>query len=286
MRKPLGARRYARRRGLITLSLSGREPRFPRPSQAPDPEITEMDIRMRRLSAAHDGLRIVHLTDIHHSIYTPLEDVERAVDLTNQLHPDLVALTGDYVTFSPAYIRPVAEVLGRLRARLGVFAVLGNHDFQVDADEMTRALEDQQIHVLRNSHYALHAGHARLWLLGIDDLWWGADDLEAGVRHIPSHDPKILLCHNPMGIRMAVKHKIDLVLSGHTHGGQVRLPLLGAWYGRSRLGKRFVQGWNRLDGTQIYVSRGIGKVVLPLRVGCPPEIACLRLRSGNSAKPL
>lgn len=281
MKKPVGARRYARRRGLITLSLSEREVRVPRRGRAP--EITEMDIRMRRLSPAHDGLRVVHLTDIHHSLYTPLDDVERAVDLANRLEPDLIALTGDYVTFSPSYIQPVAEVLGKLRARLGTFAVLGNHDFQVDADAMTRALEAQRIRVLRNVHYPLDTGHARLWLLGIDDLWWGADDLAAGMRHVPSHDPKILLCHNPMGIRMAVRHRIDLVLSGHTHGGQVRLPLLGAWYGKSKLGKRFVQGWNRLDGTQIYVSRGIGKVVLPLRVGCPPEIACLRLRSGRTS---
>ncbi len=286
MRKPLRATRYARRRGLITLSLSGREPRFPEPSLSPDPEITEMDIRMRRLGTAHDGLRVVQLTDIHHSLYTPLEDVERAVDLTNRLHPDLVALTGDYVTFSPSYIWPVAKVLGRLKARLGVFAVLGNHDFQVDPDEMTRALEAHEIHVLRNSHFALHQDHSRLWLLGVDDLWWGADDLAAGVRNVPAHEPKILLCHNPMGIRMAAEHGIDLVLSGHTHGGQVRLPLVGALYGRPKLGKRFIQGWNHLNGTQIYVSRGIGKVVLPLRVGCPPEIACLRLRAGIPAKPL
>ncbi len=284
MRKPLVARRHGRRQGLITLSLSEPERRFPRAGQAPDPEITEMDIHLRRLGRAFDGLRIVHLTDIHHSLYTPIEDVERAVDLANRLNPDLVALTGDYVTFSPSYIEPVAGVLGKLRARLGTFAVLGNHDFQVDADAMTRALEEQQIHVLRNSHFALRSGNARLWLLGIDDLWWGADDLDAGTRHIPSHDPKILLCHNPLGIRMAVKHKVDLVLSGHTHGGQVRLPLLGAWYGKSKLGKRFIQGWNRLDGTQIYVSRGIGEVVLPLRVGCPSEIACLRLRAGKSSR--
>jgi uncharacterized protein len=286
MRKPLGSKRFARRRGLITLSLSGRETRLPRPGRSPDPEITEMDIHLRRLGPAHDGLKVVQLTDIHHSLYTPLEDVERAVDLANQLHPDLVALTGDYVTFSPSYIWPVARVLGKLRARLGIFAVLGNHDFQVDPNAMTQALEAQQIRVLRNSHFALHTDHAQLWLLGVDDLWWGADDLEAVVQHIPSHDPKILLCHNPMGIRMAAEHHIDLVLSGHTHGGQVRLPLVGAIYGNPRLGKRFIQGWNRLDGTQIYVSRGIGKVLLPLRVGCPSEIACLRLRSGTSAKPI
>jgi uncharacterized protein len=283
MRTHLVTKRLARRRGLITLSLSA-SPQLSPPPVSPDPEITEMDIHIRRLGAAYDGLKVVHLTDIHHSLYTPLEDVERAVKMTNHLQPDLIALTGDYVTFSPTYIWPVAQVLGRLRARLGVFAVLGNHDFQVDADEMTSALKAHRIHVLRNSHFALDSGDDHLWLVGVDDLWWSADDLEAGMRHVPPQDPKILLCHNPVGVHMAAEHHIDLVLSGHTHGGQVRLPVVGGLYTRSKLGKRFIAGWNRLDGTQIYVSRGIGKVLVPLRVGCPPEIACLNLRAGNPAK--
>lgn len=284
MRTHLVSRRLARRRrGLITLSLSDHPPLSP-PPVSPDPEITEMDIHIRRLGAAYDGLKIVQLTDIHHSLYTPLEDVERAVKMANHLQPDLIALTGDYVTFSPNYIRPVAQVLGRLRARLGVFAVLGNHDFQVDADEMTRALESHRIHVMRNSHFALASRHDRLWMVGVDDLWWSADDLEAAMRHVPPNDPKILLCHNPVGIHMAAEQHIDLVLSGHTHGGQVRLPVLGGLYTRSKLGKKFIAGWNRLDGTQIYVSRGIGKVLVPLRVNCPPEITCLNLRAGSPTR--
>jgi len=278
LRRTLSARRLLKRRGLITLALNGREPEFPPPGFSPDPEITETDIWLRRLPPAYDGLRIVHLTDIHHSLFTPLEDVERAVHLANLLRPDLVALTGDYITLSPSYIWPAARALGKLRARLGVFAVLGNHDFQVDAEEITRALRAQRIRVLRNAHFALRVGLAALWMVGVDDLWWGADDLPAALRAVPGRDPKILLCHNPLGVREAAAHDIDLVLSGHTHGGQVRLPVVGSVYGRSRLGTRFVEGWNRLDGTQIYVSRGIGKVLLPIRLGCPSEIACLRLR--------
>ncbi len=264
--------------GLITLALSSPEPEFPPVSLAPDPEITETDIWLRRLGAAHDGLRIVHLTDLHHSLFTPLEDVQRAVHLANLLRADVVALTGDYVTLSSAYIYPVVRALGKLRGRLGVFAVLGNHDFQVDADGIARALKGQGIRVLRNSHVALRAGSATLWIIGVDDLWWEADDFEAATRHIPARDPKILLCHNPIGIRKAATHGIDFMLSGHTHGGQVRLPLVGSVHGRSKLGERFVEGWNRLDGTQIYVNRGIGKSVVPLRFNCPPEIACLCLR--------
>ncbi len=271
-------RRFLRRRGLITLSLSGRESEPPAAGFAPDPEITETDIWLNRLPPAYNDLGIVHLTDIHHSLFTPLEDVERAVHMANLLRPDLVALTGDYVTLSPSFIWPVARAVGKLRARLGVFAVLGNHDFQVDAEEITRALRAQRIRVLRNAHFALRSRSSILWILGVDDLWWGANDLAAAMHSVPPRDLKILLCHNPIGIREAADHGVDLVLSGHTHGGQVRLPVVGSVYGRSKLGERFVEGWNRLNGTQIYVSRGIGKVLVPMRLGCPPEIACLRLR--------
>ncbi|MGD0125273.1 MAG: metallophosphoesterase [Terriglobia bacterium] len=281
MVRPARPRRFLRRRGLITLSLSGREAPPLASAFSPAPEITETDIWLDRLSPAHDGLKIAQLTDLHHSLFTPLEEIQRAVHLANHLRPDVVALTGDYVTLSPTYIWPVARALGKLRARLGVFAVLGNHDFRVDAEEITQALRSQRIRVLRNAHCALRRGSARLWMVGVDDLWWEAADIHAALRSVPARDPKILLCHNPLGIHMAAKHGIDLVLSGHTHGGQVRLPMVGSVYGRSKLGERFVEGWNRLDGTQIYVSRGIGKVLVPVRYGCPPEITLLRLRSGN-----
>ena len=278
MVRRFSSRRLLRRRGLITLALGAPEAEPAPPAYSPDPEITETDIWLRRLPAAFDGLRIVHLTDIHHSLYTPLEEVQRAVHLANLLRPDLVALTGDYVTLSPVYIWPVAQALGKLRARLGVFAVLGNHDFQVDPDEITRALMARHIRVLRNSHFALRSRAGSLWMVGVDDLWWSADDLPGALRSVPAREAKILLCHNPVGIHEAAKHGVDLVLSGHTHGGQVRLPLVGSVYGRSKFGERFVEGWNRVNGTQIYVSRGIGKVLVPLRLGCPSEIACLRLR--------
>jgi predicted MPP superfamily phosphohydrolase len=275
-------RRLLRRPGLTMLSLGLADAAASRPPWAADPEITETVIALRRLPATFDGLRIVHLTDIHHSLFTPLEEVERAVYLANHLEPDLVALTGDYVTFSPAYIHPVARALGKLRARHGVYAVLGNHDFQVDAEEITRALRSHRIRVLRNSRRPLRAAGETLWILGVDDLWWSSDDLPAALKAVPARDAKILLCHNPLGIWQASRYSIDLVLSGHTHGGQVRVPGFRHLY-RSKLGERFVEGWNRLNGTQIYVSRGIGKVIVPIRFDCPPEIACLRLRRGRSA---
>lgn len=274
------APRVLRRPGLTMLSLGLADSAASRPPWSPDPEITETVISLRRLPLALDGLRIVHLTDIHHSIFTPLEEVERAVYLANRLEPDLVALTGDYVTFSPAYIQPVARALGRLKARRGVFAVLGNHDFQVDAEEITRALRSHRIRVLRNSRRPLRAGKETLWIVGVDDIWWSSDDLPAALKAVPARDAKVLLCHNPLGIWQASRHAIDLVLSGHTHGGQVRVPGFRHLY-KSKLGERFVDGWNRLHGTQIYVSRGIGKVIVPIRFDCPSEIACLNLRRGR-----
>src|SRR5207245_292100 len=133
---------------------------LPQPAFSPSPEVTKTDIWLRRLSAAHDELKIVHLTDLHHSLFTPLAEIQQSVQMANHLRPDVVALTGDYVTLSKAYIWPVARALGKLRARLGIFAVLGNHDFQVDAEEITQALKAQRIRVLRNSHYALRARSA------------------------------------------------------------------------------------------------------------------------------
>jgi len=262
----LSSSRFLQRRGLTTLSLNHAGPQIPPVSYAQDPEITHATLWVRRLPVGFESFRIVHLTDIHHSLFTPLEEVQRAVHLANSLEPDIVALTGDYVTLSPAYIGPVADALGGLRARYGVFAVLGNHDFQVDAEEITRALRARYIHVLRNAHHRLRDHTGTFWLLGIDDLWSGRNNLGAALNTVPARDLKVLLCHNPQGIYEASAHAIDLVLSGHTHGGQVRLPLVGSVRGRSKLGERFVEGWNRLDGTQIYVNRGIGKSVVPFRV--------------------
>ncbi|MGH9395533.1 MAG: metallophosphoesterase [Terriglobia bacterium] len=289
------APKFWKRRPLTLLGLSAPKRVLPPGSFSADPEITETVIHLPRLPAQYDGLRIVHLTDIHLSLYTPIEEVQRVVDLANRLRPDMVALTGDYVTFSPTYIWPVARALGRLRAPMGAFAVLGNHDFRAGAEEITRALRAQRIRVLRNAHFALrraagtsktdkpgktiktHKTGKTLWLVGVDDTWAASPDLTGALRSVPPRDAKILLCHNPEGIGEASRMGIDLMLSGHTHGGQVRLPILRSIY-RSIPGERFVDGWNQLGETQIYVSRGIGKVVVPLRVACRPEITCLSLR--------
>jgi predicted MPP superfamily phosphohydrolase len=176
-------------------------------------------------------------------------------------------------------IGPAAELLGRLRARYGVYAVLGNHDFRVDADAITQALRNQRIDVLRNRHISMRFGSKSIYLIGVDDYGYGAD-LRRAIRGVPRDAATVLLAHNPRVIHLASRHNVSLVLSGHTHGGQVNLPLLGTVYGRSPERLRYKIGWDRMGATQIYVSRGIGTIVLPWRLRCPAEITHLELLQG------
>jgi len=240
-------------------------------------EVTEHRIRLNALPESFRGLRIVQLSDIHHGLFLPFHAVLDAVEMANRLQPDVIALTGDFVTYSRAYIEPVAAILGTLRARHGVFAVLGNHDFRVDAAEVTRALHRHGVEVLRNRHTQLRSAGQSLPIAGIDDLWYGAD-LPRALRGIRPGAPTILLSHNPKIIRRAAHYQVGLVLSGHTHGGQINLPFAGTVFGRSPERMRYKSGWDRLGPTQIYVSRGIGTVVLPVRVRCPAEIPQFHLQ--------
>ncbi len=259
------------------LSEAVRERRIP-PAWHPDEslEVSEHRICLAGLPEAFHGFRVVQITDIHHGLFLPLQAVSDAVELANALQPDLIALTGDFVTYSPAYIEPVASVLGRLRARHGVYAVLGNHDFRVGAGAVARALRHEGIEVLRNRHTTIRRRGESLHVAGIDDLRYHAD-LPRALRGIPFGSPTVLLSHNPGIIRQAAERRVSLVLSGHTHGGQVNLPVVGNVYSRGRRRMRFKVGWDCLGATQIYVSRGIGTVVVPLRYRCPAEIPHLCL---------
>jgi predicted MPP superfamily phosphohydrolase len=243
--------------------------------------VNEERIWLDALPNALHGLRIVQISDIHHGLFLPKEWLSEAVRQANRLDPDIIALTGDFVTYSRRNIGPAAEVLGRLRARFGVYAVLGNHDFRVDPDAVTSALRRQRIEVLRNRHVSLRFGSASLYLVGVDDYGYGAD-LRRAIRGVPRDAATILLAHNPRVIHLASRHGVSLVLSGHTHGGQVNLPLLGTVYGRSPERLRYKVGWDRMGMTQIYVSRGIGTIVLPWRLRCPAEISHLELLPGAS----
>jgi hypothetical protein len=246
--------------------------------------VSDERIWLDALPEVFSGLRVAQISDIHHGLYLSREWLADAVHQTNRLDADIIALTGDFVTYSRQNIEPAAEILGRLRARYGVLAVLGNHDFRVGADAITSALRRQRIEVLRNCHISLRFGAESLYLAGVDDYGYGAD-VRRALRGVPADAATVLLAHNPRLITHAARHGVSLVLSGHTHGGQVNLPLLGTVYGRSPGSLRYKVGWDRLGPTQIYVSRGIGTIVLPWRVRCPAEIPHLELLPGAPEVP-
>jgi hypothetical protein len=241
--------------------------------------VERTEIALRRLPPALDGLRVVQLSDIHHSPFTGRAQVERAVELANSLRPDIIALTGDYVSHEREYAAPCAEMLGRLRARCGVYAVLGNHDHWTDAALITDLFRAEGIRVLVNEgmrfEHPQHPG-ASFWLAGVDDTMVGLEDLPLALAGSSADELKLLLAHNPIVLRRAARAGVDLVLSGHTHGGQVTLRTERSASGRPR--RRLLRGLGRQGNTQIYVTRGLGTVVLPVRYGCLPEVSLLELR--------
>jgi len=233
------------------------------------------------LPTAFEGLTVAQLSDVHHSSFMSAERIAEIVDAVNDIGADVVVLTGDYVSYSPYYIAGAAEALGRLRAPQGVYAVLGNHDFWNNAEEVTRALSREGIEVLRNAHTRLDLRGDAIVLAGVDDLTVRAADLERALRGAEPHRVRLLLSHNPGIIRRAALRAVDLVLSGHTHGGQVHVPFIGApsVYGYP---KEYVRGLARLAGTQIYVNRGLGTVIVPVRVGSCPEISVFTLARASA----
>jgi len=250
-----------------------------------DIEIVRERIVLPGLPASFHGFTLAHLSDIHHSAFVDVEYIARAVALTNSLAPDAIVLTGDYVSHSRWYIDGVAEALGELRARSGIYAVLGNHDFWTGPEALTRAFRRQGLEVLRNAHTYVCRGGEALGLVGIDDLTLGEDDLPAALRGLDRRWPVLLLSHNPNIIWQAAHERVALVLAGHTHGGQINIP---SWRRRLRRFWPLLRGHGRYGPTQIYVNRGLGTVLIPIRYRCRPEITVLELRgaSEEESEPL
>ncbi len=240
-------------------------------------QLTETDIPVRDLPQSFDGFRIAQISDVHHSRIVSIEEVRRVVELAQRARADMIVLTGDYTTAYRRYIEPCAEALGTLHAPEGVWAVLGNHDHYTDPQLTTRALERAHINVLNNANTIVRRGADALQLIGIDDWDWNGTDWPRAFHGVDRKLASILLSHQPRVLDLAETQNVSLILSGHTHGGQIRLPLIGA---PARFSKqlKYLRGLYERNGTQLYVSRGTGVIGLPVRLGVPPEIAVLRLR--------
>jgi len=255
-------------------------------------EVTRLDVPLPGLPEALDRFTITQLSDLHLGPHVSGGDVRRSVEIANGLGADLIVLTGDFVYRSAGYSAACAQELASLRARYGVYAVLGNHDVWTDADEVAGNLAGAGVVVLRNERRALEVGDTRLWLLGIEDtghtggffgdfrvIWReAADALAALLEGIAAKEPRLLLVHNPDFTEMLPEGRVDLAVCGHTHGGQVRLPFIGAPVVPSCFGQKYVSGLVQGPSTLVYVNRGIGLIAPPVRFNCRPEITRLRLR--------
>jgi uncharacterized protein len=243
-------------------------------------EVSRVEVKVTDLPGEFNGLTIAQLSDIHHGPYTGLEYISECAEIVNRMNPDVVALTGDFTFGGKRYIEPCVEALKALKARVGVYAVLGNHDYYVGAGDVGRALKNGGFDLLVDAKDRIELGGSKLWLLGVDDLLYGRTDINRLVRGLPEEEPRIALSHNPDFIEeFAIKKKhIDLMISGHTHGGQIRFPLIGAPHISSEYGQRYAVGLNRKGAMQVYTTRGIGTILLPARLNCPPEIVLFTLR--------
>ena len=241
-------------------------------------EITRQELGMSRLPANFDGMTLAFLSDFHCSAQTPPAFLERVIVATNHLAPDLILLGGDYITRGARYLEPIQNLLAQLRAPLGKFGVLGNHDFETDVRGVKAMLARAGVTELTNRNQFVTRRGERLVLAGVGDLWRDTQDLDAALSGVRADEGVILLSHNPHYAKRIADPRVRLVLSGHTHGGQVQPPRAGAWYANSRAGKFFVIGAVQGPTFRMYVSRGLGTVILPLRYNCPPEITLLTLR--------
>jgi predicted MPP superfamily phosphohydrolase len=232
-----------------------------------------------------DGLRIAVLADIHAGgSFIDESKLRKIVERTNQLQPEMVVILGDFIAGDgrrhPLLMEPevFAPILKDFNAPLGIFAVLGNHDWWFDGVKVRRALEQNGIKVLENEVLSIEARGSALWLVGLADLWTRPQRVEQTLDQVPLGAPQIALTHNP-DIFVRLPSFVPLLVAGHTHGGQVRFPIIGPVVQSSRLGERYSRGHVFENGHHLFVTTGIGTSIMPVRFNVPPEIVLLTVKS-------
>ncbi|HWP49813.1 MAG TPA: metallophosphoesterase [Candidatus Limnocylindrales bacterium] len=242
--------------------------------------VNRVTVPISNLPEAYEGYRIVQMTDLHCSRFTPGSWIARWAEQVNALAPHLIVLTGDYISAGDLYIEELGEALSGLSAPDGVVAILGNHDYFGDTRRLILALERAGIKVLRNQGRILNPHKPPLFLAGVDDTWTRRADIKLALAERPKGVPTILLAHDPSLFPEAVENHVDLTLSGHTHGGQVAFPIAPKTLNLSRLYHRFVAGLYRIGSSTLYVSRGAGTTGPPVRLNVSGEISEITLTRG------
>lgn len=258
-------------------------------------ELKKIEVSLPRLPRAFDGFTIVQLSDFHYEEDFSAVPIRRSVELINNLVPDVVVFTGDFVTapilmprrhayhHSASSAFPCAQILSRINSRVGKFAVLGNHDVYENPALVTSALHAHHIPVLKNISVPIEKDGARFWLAGVDDAMEGAPDLGAALENIPRDEATILLAHEPDFADEAALTRVDLQLSGHSHGGQIWIPGIGApWL--PELARKYPRGLYNIGKLKLYTNIGIGTIRAPIRINCVPEVTLITLRSAVANK--
>jgi uncharacterized protein len=255
------------------------------------PQLVRQELALARWPAALEGYKIAVLSDFHYDPVFSVHPLRAAIPIVNGLHPDLIALTGDFVT-DPTFggsrrkaayaAEPCASLLRQMKARHGRWAVMGNHDAITDPKLVTSILRSTGIQVLSNQSAPIERAGARFWLSGVDDVIKGHSDLNATLANVPKGEPTILMAHEPDYADFVARYPVDLQLSGHSHGGQVRLPFLPPLY-EPELARKYVAGLFRIGSLNLYTNRGLGTIGLPIRFDCPPEITLITLRQNTTS---
>ena len=253
------------------------------------PRIVRQEVFLPRWPERLNGLTVAVLSDFHYDPYFSIHPLHAAIAMVNRLHPDLIALTGDFVSVplvgderkAAFAAEPCARLLRQMTAPRGLWAVMGNHDDATDPEHVTHALQAENIRVLANQSEPIEQDDARFWLAGVNDVISGTADLSKTMHGVPAGEPVILLAHEPDFADEASQYPIDLQLSGHSHGGQIRIPFLPPLY-LPELAKKYVWGTYHVGPLTLHTSAGLGTIGIPMRLNCPPEVTVLTLR--RSAK--
>ncbi|MEJ7578152.1 MAG: metallophosphoesterase [Pyrinomonadaceae bacterium] len=250
--------------------------------------VSRHTITIPRWHAAHQNLKIAILTDLHVGApHISVEKLKQVVERTNTEAPDAIVILGDLViqdVVGGKFVEPevIADELRNLRAPLGTIAVLGNHDWWLDGGRVTRTLREARITVLENDVHQVERNGQTFWFAGLGDLWTRGADIKETLGKIKTDDPAIILTHNP-DVFPDVPSRVSLTLAGHTHGGQVNLPLLGRPVVPSKFGQRYATGHVVENGRHLYVANGVGTSIIPVRFRVPPEIVILTLQTENTS---
>lgn len=250
------------------------------------PRIVRQEIALRRWPEALNGFRIALLSDFHYDSIFSVHPLRDSIGMVNDLRPDLIALTGDFVSmpmFSGDDAKaardagPCAQLLRQMQAAHGSWAVLGNHDYFSDPETVIGLLRDQHIPILIDQSMPIEHNGARFWLAGVNDVLSGTASLSGALQGIPADEPVILMAHEPDYADYVSRYAVDLQLSGHSHGGQVRFPFVRPLY-LPDLARKYIWGRYQIGPLTLYTNPGLGTVGLPVRLNCPPEITLLTLR--------